>query len=168
MFFTLFLFYRCVDRFCLSADEKEKYDPIGFRDSVLAGFNEAGDDLESIYKYLDVAGSKLDYRRYGEALFDILIAGGLLGEFAFIFFSLLTPFSRLTIVSSFSFCSSGGLFGSGCSRQSVPHEDVPFRRPGGFDGAFEGMGASEFPVGSFESPVSNVTISFSPIRCSRS
>jgi len=59
-------------------DEKEKYDPIGFRDSVLAGFNEAGDDLDSIYKYLDVAGSKLDYRRYGEALFDILIAGGLL------------------------------------------------------------------------------------------
>jgi hypothetical protein len=44
----------------------------------LAGFSEAGDDLESIYKYLDAAGSKLDYRRYGEALFDILIAGGLL------------------------------------------------------------------------------------------
>jgi len=59
-------------------DEKEKYDPVGFRDSVLAGFAEAGDDLESIYKYLDAAGSKLDYRRYGEALFDILIAGGLL------------------------------------------------------------------------------------------
>lgn len=62
-----------------SVDEKEKYDPVGFRDSVLTGFTEAGDDLESIYKYLDAAGSKLDYRRYGEALFDILIAGGLLG-----------------------------------------------------------------------------------------
>lgn len=62
------------------ADEKEKYDPVGFRDSVLGGFAEAGDDLESIYKFLDSAGSKLDYRRYGEALFDILIAGGLLGE----------------------------------------------------------------------------------------
>jgi len=59
-------------------DEKEKYDPVGFRDSILAGFAEAGDDLDSIYKYLDIAGSKLDYRRYGEALFDILIAGGLL------------------------------------------------------------------------------------------
>jgi len=59
-------------------DEKEKFDPIGFRDSVLAGFAEAGDDLESIYKFLDLAGSKLDYRRYGESLFDILIAGGLL------------------------------------------------------------------------------------------
>jgi hypothetical protein len=65
---------------CYYLDEKEKYDPVGFRDSVLAGFAEAGDDLESIYKYLDAAGSKLDYRRYGEALFDILIAGGLLGK----------------------------------------------------------------------------------------
>ena len=65
---------------CYYLDEKEKYDPGGFRDSVLAGFAEAGDDLESIYKYLDAAGSKLDYRRYGEALFDILIAGGLLGK----------------------------------------------------------------------------------------
>ena len=73
MLFHSFLF--------LFTDEKEKYDPVGFRDSVLAGFLEAGDDLESIYKYLDAAGSKLDYRRYGEALFDILIAGGLLGTF---------------------------------------------------------------------------------------
>lgn len=61
-------------------DEKEKYDPAGFRDSVLAGLAEAGDDPESIYKFLDTAGSKLDYRRYGEALFDVLIAGGLLGK----------------------------------------------------------------------------------------
>lgn len=59
-------------------DEKEKYDPTGFRDSVLAGLAEAGEDPESIYKFLDTAGSKLDYRRYGEALFDVLIAGGLL------------------------------------------------------------------------------------------
>lgn len=27
---------------------------------------------------MDIAGNKLDYRRYGEVLFDILIAGGLL------------------------------------------------------------------------------------------
>ena len=59
-------------------DEKEKYDPQGFRDSVLQGLDKAGTDLEAVSKYLDTAGSKLDYRRYGEALFDILIAGGLL------------------------------------------------------------------------------------------
>ncbi|XP_059488343.1 protein krasavietz [Neocloeon triangulifer] len=59
-------------------DEKEKYDPAGFRDAVLVGLTKAGSDLEAIYKFLDTAGSKLDYRRYGEALFDILIAGGLL------------------------------------------------------------------------------------------
>lgn len=59
-------------------DEKEKYDPTGFRDAVLQGLNKAGSDLDAVSKFLDTAGSKLDYRRYGEALFDILIAGGLL------------------------------------------------------------------------------------------
>uniref|UniRef100_A0A0A9ZAV1 W2 domain-containing protein n=2 Tax=Lygus hesperus TaxID=30085 RepID=A0A0A9ZAV1_LYGHE len=59
-------------------DEKEKYDPTGFRDSILVGLDKAGTDLEAVSKFLDTAGSKLDYRRYGEALFDILIAGGLL------------------------------------------------------------------------------------------
>ncbi|KAK6639313.1 hypothetical protein RUM43_007585 [Polyplax serrata] len=59
-------------------DEKEKYDPTGFRDAVIQGLDKAGNDLEAVSKFLDTAGSKLDYRRYGEALFDILIAGGLL------------------------------------------------------------------------------------------
>lgn len=61
-------------------DEKEKYDPTGFRDAVIQGLDKAGNDLEAVSKFLDTAGSKLDYRRYGEALFDILIAGGLLGK----------------------------------------------------------------------------------------
>lgn len=65
-------------------DEKEKYDPFGFRDYILGGLNGAGTDLEAIWKFLDQAGSKVDYRRYGEVLFDILIAGGLLGEFFYI------------------------------------------------------------------------------------
>ncbi|KAK7586060.1 hypothetical protein V9T40_003936 [Parthenolecanium corni] len=59
-------------------DEKEKYDPAGFRDFIVIGLNAAGSDVDAIYKFLDSAGSKVDYRRYGEALFDILIAGGLL------------------------------------------------------------------------------------------
>ena len=63
-------------------DEKEKYDPTGFRDAVIAGLEKA-EDLEQISKYLDTAGNKLDYRRYGEVLFDILIAGGLLGTTIF-------------------------------------------------------------------------------------
>nr|CAD7265101.1 unnamed protein product [Timema shepardi] len=63
---------------CLISDEKEKYDPTGFRDAILLGLNKAGNDLDAVSKFLDSAGSKLDYRRYGEALFDILIAGGLL------------------------------------------------------------------------------------------
>lgn len=60
-------------------DERAKFDPTGFRDSILQGFAGInGSDLEAIHKYLDAAGSKLDYRTYGEALFDILLAGGIL------------------------------------------------------------------------------------------
>uniref|UniRef100_A0A1L8EE85 Putative translation factor n=1 Tax=Haematobia irritans TaxID=7368 RepID=A0A1L8EE85_HAEIR len=59
-------------------DEREKYDPTGFRDAVIAGLEKTEGDLEEISKFLDIAGNKLDYRRYGEVLFDILIAGGLL------------------------------------------------------------------------------------------
>lgn len=61
-------------------DEKKQYDPSGFRDAILEGLNEAGDDLEAVSKFLDVQSSKLDYRRYGVTLIEILVAGGLLGE----------------------------------------------------------------------------------------
>jgi len=60
-------------------DEKAKFDPTGFRDSVVQGLSSIdGTDLDAVHKYLDTAGSKLDYRAYGEALFDILLAGGIL------------------------------------------------------------------------------------------
>ncbi|KAI1280330.1 Basic leucine zipper and W2 domain-containing protein 2 [Halotydeus destructor] len=88
-------------------DEKEKFDAPGFRDSLLSGFseilnleetvqvNEAGESVEveprngtpvaitqerldALQKYLENQSAKLDYRKYGEALFDILIAGGIL------------------------------------------------------------------------------------------
>ncbi|XP_018333636.1 protein krasavietz [Agrilus planipennis] len=59
-------------------DEKEKYDPFGFRDAIITGLDKCGNDFENISRYLDGAGNKLDYRRYGECLFDILIAGGIL------------------------------------------------------------------------------------------
>jgi len=60
-------------------DEREKFDTTGFRDQLLQGLLETGSDLDAVSKYLDTAGGKLDYRRYGETLFDVLIAGGLLG-----------------------------------------------------------------------------------------
>ncbi|XP_063952961.1 eIF5-mimic protein 2-like [Lytechinus pictus] len=59
-------------------DEKEKYDPTGFRDSILQGLNEAGTDLEQVSKFLVETGHKLNYRLYGETLLDILFAGGIL------------------------------------------------------------------------------------------
>lgn len=59
-------------------DEKKQYDPSGFRDSIIEGLESCAEDLEAVSKFLDVAGQKLDYRRYGVNLIEILIAGGLL------------------------------------------------------------------------------------------
>lgn len=64
-------------------DEKERYDPIGFRDGIITGLDKCSNDFEAISRFLDQAGNKLDYRRYGECLFDILIAGGTLGNHFF-------------------------------------------------------------------------------------
>jgi hypothetical protein len=41
--------------------------------------------FEALSKLLDVSGSKLNYRRYGDVLLDIIIAGGILGTIFFIF-----------------------------------------------------------------------------------
>ncbi len=67
---------------CVSSltDEKEKFEPTVFRDTIVQGLNEAGGDLDAVAKFLDVTGSKLDYRRYADTLFDILMAGSMLGE----------------------------------------------------------------------------------------
>uniref|UniRef100_A0A4X2KN79 5MP1/2-like HEAT domain-containing protein n=1 Tax=Vombatus ursinus TaxID=29139 RepID=A0A4X2KN79_VOMUR len=59
-------------------DEKERFDPIQFQDCIIQGLTETGTDLEAVAKFLDASGAKLDYRRYAETLFDILVAGGML------------------------------------------------------------------------------------------
>ncbi|XP_056886171.1 eIF5-mimic protein 2-A-like isoform X1 [Takifugu flavidus] len=59
-------------------DEKERFDPCQFQDSIIQGLNQTGTDLEAVAKFLDASGAKLDYRRYAETLFDILVAGGML------------------------------------------------------------------------------------------
>ena len=59
-------------------DEKKAYDPSGFRDAILEGLSETKGDLDLVSKFLDSASGKLDYRRYGVTLVEILIAGGLL------------------------------------------------------------------------------------------
>lgn len=65
-------------------DEKTKYEPDVFRDQLLTGLNAAA-DFEGVSKFLDVGKVTwekkeidLDYRRYAEPLFDILICGGIL------------------------------------------------------------------------------------------
>uniref|UniRef100_A0A671U6Z8 Basic leucine zipper and W2 domains 1 n=1 Tax=Sparus aurata TaxID=8175 RepID=A0A671U6Z8_SPAAU len=59
-------------------DEKERFDPSQFQESIIQGLNQTGTDLEAVAKFLDASGAKLDYRRYAETLFDILVAGGML------------------------------------------------------------------------------------------
>jgi len=59
-------------------DEKEKQDPLAFRDAIITGLNGTDNDLEQVAKFLDTSGAKLNYRLYGEYLFDILFAGGIL------------------------------------------------------------------------------------------
>ncbi|XP_056145226.1 eIF5-mimic protein 2-A-like [Lampris incognitus] len=59
-------------------DEKERFDPTHFQESIVQGLNQTGTDLEAVAKFLDASGAKLDYRRYAETLFDILVAGGML------------------------------------------------------------------------------------------
>lgn len=71
-------------------DEKSKFDPATFRDVLVAGLIDA-DDLEGASKFLEESGTtqtsrghtiqkedKLDYRRYSESLFDVLLTGALL------------------------------------------------------------------------------------------
>lgn len=55
---------------------------MGFRDAIFKGLNEAGNNIEQAYKFLDDASSRLDYRRYSETLLDILLAGGILGMYS--------------------------------------------------------------------------------------
>ncbi|KAM7040622.1 LOW QUALITY PROTEIN: eIF5-mimic protein 2-like [Molossus nigricans] len=59
-------------------DEKERFDPTQFQDYIIQGLTETSTDLEAVTKFLDASGAKLDYRRYAETLFDILVAEGML------------------------------------------------------------------------------------------
>lgn len=82
--------------FIIVSDEKEKFEPTVFRDTLIQGLNEAGDDLEAVAKFLDSTGSRLDYRRYADTLFDILVAGSMLGKL----YGLASSYS----VHGFQFC----------------------------------------------------------------
>lgn len=62
-------------------DEKEKFNPSGFRDTILHSFDTSSIkqqiDIDAVIKCL-LTDTKTDYRVYGEQLFDIIIAGGIL------------------------------------------------------------------------------------------
>jgi hypothetical protein len=37
-------------------------------------------EFQQVTEYLETAGNDLDYRRYSDQFFDILVAGGMLGK----------------------------------------------------------------------------------------
>jgi len=52
-----------------------------FRDQLLAQLKTIKEgDLEAISSKLDILGNTLEYRKYGDSLFEILITGGILGK----------------------------------------------------------------------------------------
>ncbi|KAI8989512.1 armadillo-type protein [Pilobolus umbonatus] len=56
-----------------------KHEPEVFRDNLLAQLKTVkGGDFEAISSKLDILGNTLDYRKYGDSLFEILITGGIL------------------------------------------------------------------------------------------
>jgi len=56
-----------------------KYEPTVFRDSILKILLEAQPgNFEEISQNLDTSGNTLEYRKYGETLFEILLTGGVL------------------------------------------------------------------------------------------
>ncbi|KAG2171511.1 hypothetical protein INT43_008237 [Umbelopsis isabellina] len=56
-----------------------KHEPEIFRDSFFKPLNSAKpNDYEDLSQQLDAAGNTLDYRKYGDSLFEILIIGGIL------------------------------------------------------------------------------------------
>ncbi|CAG8529394.1 eukaryotic translation initiation factor 5C [Gigaspora rosea] len=56
-----------------------KYEPTVFREGILKTLNNAQPgDFDDIYQQLDIAGNTLEYRKYGETLFEILLTGGVL------------------------------------------------------------------------------------------
>eukprot|EP01134_Creolimax_fragrantissima_P006334 CFRG6334T1 len=93
-------------------DEKQKFDPGEFRDAVVTGLIEANGDWDKSSRFLDLAGNKLDFNRYGETLFDILFAGGILsaggsvsedgvGKTTFCVFEMSTDEDLLKMVETF-------------------------------------------------------------------
>jgi len=60
-------------------DEKERYEPTLFRDAIIAGSEDVGNNHDQILRYLcDTATGKLDVKRYGETLLDVLFVGGII------------------------------------------------------------------------------------------
>lgn len=62
------------------AKSQAKFEPEVFRDALFSHFESVSSptDWDGYAAALDKAGNTLDYRKYSDQLFDILIAGGIL------------------------------------------------------------------------------------------
>ncbi|CAG8778521.1 8537_t:CDS:2, partial [Acaulospora morrowiae] len=56
-----------------------KYEPTVFREGILKALSNAQPgNFDEISQQLDLSGNTLDYKKYGETLFEILLTGGVL------------------------------------------------------------------------------------------
>ena len=64
------------------AKSQAKFEPEVFRDALFSHFESVSSptDWDGYAAALDKAGNTLDYRKYSDQLFDILIAGGILAR----------------------------------------------------------------------------------------
>ncbi|KAL1915391.1 uncharacterized protein VTP21DRAFT_6849 [Calcarisporiella thermophila] len=63
-----------------AAKAQAKYEPEIFRDNLLEVINSSKpEDLDDLSQKLDAAGNELDYRKYGDTFFEVLITGGVIG-----------------------------------------------------------------------------------------
>ncbi|KAJ2008667.1 hypothetical protein GGI04_001062, partial [Coemansia thaxteri] len=61
------------------AKAQAKYEPEDFRDNILQVIEDiASTDYAKISSALDAAGNSLDYRRYGDTFFEVLVTGGII------------------------------------------------------------------------------------------
>jgi hypothetical protein len=59
-------------------DKARKHDPHSFRNELTAGLQSCSWKFDEILKFLENAGHRLEYNKYGETLFEVLIAGNII------------------------------------------------------------------------------------------
>ena len=81
------------------SDEKERYEPQVFRDAIIAGLEDVGNNHDQLLKYLcDTATGKLDVKRFEDSYVNFEIACAMfVGEVNCLLFYFTIHFIRLEL-----------------------------------------------------------------------